>query len=137
MAMVSPFQNYNVSAEGGKLPELIDAGWCSWNFFSILGIQPPLGRQLHCFDDRPGATATVLLTNTFWKRRYGADPAIIGKTIWLDSHPYTSSGVLPAWFVYSGSFGGNTIQVWTPFNHEAPPSLLNTYEDHESIVLRA
>ncbi|MGZ5228293.1 MAG: FtsX-like permease family protein, partial [Burkholderiales bacterium] len=36
--------------------------------------------------------------------------------------------------VYSGSFGGKNIQAWTPFNHEAPPSLLNTYEDHEAII---
>lgn len=135
MAMVSPFQNYNLSAEGGKLPELIDAGWCSWNFFSILGIQPTLGRAFTASDDRPDATATVLITDAFWKRRFAADPAVIGKTIWLDSHPYIVIGVLPSWFVYSGSFGGNTIQVWTSFSHEAPPALLNTYEDHESIVI--
>ena len=134
MAMVSPFQSYNVSAEGGKLPERIDAGWCSWNFFSILGVQPALRRNFAASDDQPGATASVLLTNTFWKRRYGGDPSIVGKTIWLDAHPYTVLGVLPSWFVYSGSFGGKNVQVWTPFNHEAPPSLLNTYEDHEAIV---
>jgi putative ABC transport system permease protein len=135
MAMVSPFQSYNVSAEGGKLPESIDAGWCSWNFFSILGVQPALGRTFTSSDDQSGAASTVLLTHAFWKRRYAADPAIVGKTIWLDSHPYTVIGVLPSWFVYSGSFGGNTIQVWTSFGQEAPPSLLNTYEDHESIVV--
>jgi predicted permease len=134
MAMVSPFQSYNVSAEGGRLPERIEAGWCSWNLFSILGIQPALGRAFTAADDRPGATSTVLLTSTFWKRRYGADPNIVGKTIWLDAHPYTVIGVLPSWFVYSGSFGGKNVQVWTPFNHEAPPTLLNTYEDHEAIV---
>jgi putative ABC transport system permease protein len=134
MAMVSPFQSYNVSAEGGKLPERIDAGWCSWNLFSILGIQPAFGRAFTAADDQPGAASTVLLTSTFWKRRYSADPNIVGKTIWLDAHPYTVIGVLPSWFVYSGSFGGKDIQAWTPFNHEAPPALLKTYEDHESIV---
>jgi predicted permease len=134
MAMVSPFQSYNVSAEGGKLPERIDAGWCSWNFFSILGVQPAMGRTFAASDDQPGAAATVLLTNAFWKRRYAGDPSILGKTVWLDAHPYTVLGVLPSWFVYSGSFGGKNIQVWTTFNHEAPPSLLNTYEDHEAII---
>ncbi|WP_348263448.1 ABC transporter permease [Telmatobacter sp. DSM 110680] len=134
MAMVSPFQSYNVSAEGGKLPERIDAGWCSWNFFSILGVQPAIGRNFAASDDQPGAAASVLLTNTFWKRRYAGDPSIVGKTVWLDAHPYTVLGVLPSWFVYSGSFGGKNIQVWTPFNHEAPPSLLATYEDHEALV---
>ena len=135
MAMVSPFMSYNVSAEGGKLPEHIDAGWCSWNFFSILGVQPSLGRTFNSGDDKPGAQATVILTHTFWTRRYAADPAIIGMTIWLDSHPYTVIGVLPSSFLYSSSFGGSHIQVWTAFNHEAPPALLNTYEDHESLVV--
>jgi len=134
MAMVSPFQSYNVSAEGGKLPERIDAGWCSWNFFSLLGVHPAIGRSFVAGDDQSGASATVLITDTFWKRRYAGDPSIVGKTVWLDAHPYTVIGVLPSWFVYSGSFGGKNIQAWTPFNHEAPPSLLNTYEDHEAII---
>jgi len=134
LALVSPFQTYNVSAEAGRLPERIDAGWCSWNFISILGVRPSLGRTFTAADDQPGAQSTVLLTHTFWKRRYASDPAIVGKTVWLDARPYTVIGVLPSWFVYSGAFGGNKIQVWTPFNHEAPPALLNTYEDHEAIV---
>jgi len=44
LAMVSPFQNYNVSAQGGKLPEEVDAAWCTSNFFSLLGVHPILGR---------------------------------------------------------------------------------------------
>lgn len=135
MAMVSPFQDYNLSAEGGKLPERIDAGWCSGNFFSILGVRPALGRTFTAADDQPGATATTVLGYSFWMRRYAGDPAILGKTIWLDAHPYTVIGVLPSSFVYSGSFGGKNVQLWTPFNHEAGPMLLNTYEDHEAIVL--
>jgi predicted permease len=135
MAMISPFQIYNVSAEGDRLPERVNAGWCSWNFFAILGVQPAVGRNFVASDDQPGATATVLITHSFWKRRYAGDPAIVGKTLWLDSHPYTVIGILPSSFTYSGSFGGKNLQLWTPFNHEAPPSLLNTYEDHESLVV--
>ena len=135
MAMVSPFQSYNVSAQGGQLPERIDAGWCSGNFFSLLGIRPALGRAFTAADDNPGATATAVLSYSFWMRRYAGDPAIVGKTIWLDTHPYTVIGVLPSSFVYSGSFGGKNIQLWTAFKHEAPPALLNTYEDHEGIVV--
>ena len=135
LAMVSPWQNYNVSAGGGKLPEKVDAAWCSWNFFATLGVQPALGRAFTAEDDRPGAAASVLLTYPFWKRRYGGDPAILGKTIWLDAKPYTVIGILPSWFVYSGAYGGNTVQLWTPVAHEAPPSLLRTFEDHEFQVI--
>jgi MacB-like periplasmic core domain len=120
MAMVSPFQGYNVSAEGGKLPEVVEAAWCTDNFFSVLGVQPMLGRSFTADDDKPGAAATAIITAGFWKRRYGSDPAIAGKIIWLDAKPYTIIGVLPATFVYSGAYGGNADQIWTPVKHEAP-----------------
>jgi predicted permease len=135
MAMVSPFQGYIVSSEAGKLPEQVDAAWCTGNFLSLLGVQPALGRGFTADDDRPGAIATAVLSASFWKRRYGADPAIVGKTIMLDSKPHTIIGVLPPTFVYSGSFGGNTVQVWTPVRHEAPAWLMQTYGDHEFQVV--
>jgi hypothetical protein len=105
MAAVSPWQDYNVSAEGGKLPEKVDAAWCSWNFFSELGVTPTLGRGFTEAEDGPGASATVVLTNSFWMRRYSGDLAIIGKSIWLDAKPYTVIGVLPASFMFSSAFG--------------------------------
>jgi putative ABC transport system permease protein len=134
MAFLSVWQQYNVSAEGGKLPEKIDAGWCSSNFFPMLGVQPMLGRSFTVDDDRPDAPATVLLSYSFWKRRYSGDPAIAGKTIWLDARPYTVIGVLPASFAFSGKMLANRLQLWTPLSHEAPPSVLNSYQDHEFLV---
>jgi putative ABC transport system permease protein len=134
MAFTSPWQQYNLSAEGGKLPEKIDAAWCSWNLFDVLGVQPALGRSFSAADDRSGVPATVLLTHSFWKRRYGGDPAIVGKTIWLDARPYAVIGVLPESFVYLSKMVDDPVQLWTPLTHEAPPSILNTYEDHEFLV---
>jgi predicted permease len=135
MAMVSPWQAYNVSADGGKLPEQIWASWCSWNFFLTLGVEPALGRGFTAEDDRPGAEATVILAAPFWKRRYGSDPSVLGKKIWLDAKPYTVIGVMPPWFVYSSAFGGSGTQVWTPVSHEAPPYLMQTFEDHEFLAV--
>jgi putative ABC transport system permease protein len=135
LALISPFQEYNVSAEGGNLPEHLDAGWCSWNFFRVLGIEPRLGRDFSADDDRPEAPATVILADNFWRRRYSGDPAIVGKTIWLDAKPYTVIGVLPATFSYTGAFGGNNQAVWTPVRHDAPLPLLSMFSDHEFIVI--
>jgi predicted permease len=135
MTLVSPWQQYNVSAEGGKLPEQIDAAWCAWNFFSMLGVEPALGRSFTAADDRPDAEATVILTAPFWKRRYASDPDILGKKIWLDARPYTIIGVLPSSFAYSGSISGNTTQIWTAVGHEAPPSLMKVFDDHEFMVI--
>ena len=135
LAMVSPWQEYSVSAEGGKLPEQVEAAWCSWNFFEVLGVQPALGRGFAADDDREGASATVLLSHAFWKRRYAGDPNIVGKTIWMDAKPYTAIGVLPESFVYNASMGsGNETQVWTPVMHEAPPELMHIYNDHEFLI---
>ena len=134
MTFLSPWQGYNLSAEGGKMPEMINAAWCSANFFPTLGVQPILGRTFSADDDRPGATATVVLSYPFWKRRYGGDANIVGKTIWLDARPFAVIGVLPESFVYLSKMTGDPLQVWTALNHEAPPSLLKTYEDHEFMV---
>jgi len=135
MALVSPFQGYNVSGEGGKLPEVVEAAWCTDNFFSLLGVQPMMGRSFTPDDDKPGAPSTAVITANFWKRRYASDPAITGKTIWLDAKPYTIIGVLPSTFVYSGAFGGSADQIWTPVRHEASASLLHTYGDHEFLAV--
>jgi predicted permease len=135
LAMVSPWQGYNVSSEAGKLPEQIAAAWCSWDFFSTLGVTPAIGRSFAAGDDQRGAEATVILSSAFWKRRYSSDPAIVGKKIWLDASPYTVIGVMPSSFVYSGSFGGANVQVWTPVAHEAPSWLMGTYADHEFLVV--
>jgi len=135
MAMVSPFQGYSVSAEGGRLPEKIEAAMCSWNFFSILGVNPSFGRTFGPSDDTPSAEASVILSGAFWKRRYAGDPSVVGKKIWLDAKPYTVIGVLPESFVYSSAFGGNTVQVWTPIAHEFPPALMMAFDDHEAIAI--
>ena len=135
LSLISPFQEYDVSAEGGKLPEMVEAGWCTWNFFQVLGVQPMLGRSFASGDDRPGAQATVILANDFWKRRYAADPAIVGKSIWMDAKPYTVIGVLPESFVYTGAYGSHDQAVWTPVWHDAPPELLRTYGDHEFVAI--
>jgi predicted permease len=135
LSLISPFQEYSVSGEGGKLPEELDAGWCSWNFFRVLGVQPAMGRSFTADDDRPDAPATVILSTGFWKRRYSGDPSIVGKVIWLDARPYTVIGVLPATFTYTGSFGNNDQAVWTPVRHDAPQPLLSEFGDHEFVVV--
>lgn len=135
MALVSPFAGYNVSAEGGKLPEKIEAAWCSWNLFHVFGVQPELGRSFTPDDDRADADATVILSHAFWMRRYSGDRSILGKNIYLDAKPYVVIGVLPESFSYSsGLSAGSSLQLWTPVNHDAWPGLMQEYGDHEFLV---
>ena len=133
LALVDAWEQYNLSAKGGQLPEKVGAAWCSWNFFPTLGVQPVLGRGFTEADDRPDAPATVILMNSIWKRRYSGDPGIIGSQILLDAKPYTVIGVMPAWFKYESRFADSKAQLWTAVGHEASPTLMQTYEDHEFV----
>src|SRR6266404_3580010 len=118
---------YTLSGNGGQLPEQIAATTCSWNLFSILGVQPALGREFDAGDDSLNANATVILTWGLWKRRFGGDPAILGKSIQLNAKAYTVIGVMPSWFVYPDA----DTQVWTPLYHETPANLVNEVDWHE------
>jgi putative ABC transport system permease protein len=130
MALVSPWQGYNVSASGGQLPESVSAAWISWNLFRVLGITPALGRDFLASDDKPSAQATAILSNAFWKRRFAADPAIVGKSVYLDAKPFTIIGVMPPSFAYPTP----KTQLWTAAAHEAP-YLMDIFGDHEFLVV--
>lgn len=117
--------SYNLSGSG-QLPEVVRAEQSSWNLLPMLGVHPIAGRLFNAGDDRPDANATVILTEGLWKRRYGSDPSLIGKTIKIDSKPYTVVGVLPAWFRYPDT----RVQFWTPLYHERPHPLMQHYDIH-------
>ncbi len=67
-------------------------------FFATLQVQPAIGRSFLPEEDRPGAPRVALITDGFWRRRYGADPAIVGSSITVNALPATVVGVLPPAF---------------------------------------
>jgi predicted permease len=105
---------YNLSGSAGQLPEQVIAQEASWSLFPMLGVNAALGRVFAATDDSAGASATAVITWGLWKRRYGADPHMVGRTILLDSKPYTVIGILPSWFSYPNP----KVQLWTPVRHE-------------------
>ena len=74
----------------------------SASFFSVLGIRPALGRSFLPKEDNPGARGVMILSDGFWRRRFGANPNVLGKTIQLDGAEYTVIGILPASFEHPG-----------------------------------
>ncbi len=68
-----------------------------------LGIPPATGRWFSPADDQPGAPETVILTDGYWERRFGADPNVIGRLITLDSTPRQVIGVMPRSFTIAGA----------------------------------
>ena len=99
---ISPFTNLVVPGVGQ--PERVHSARVTANFFSLLGIHPFLGREFLPEEDRPGARPVALLDHDLWRRRFGADPAAVGKTVLLDGSPFTVVGVLPADFRFPAEF---------------------------------
>ncbi len=75
---------YNL-AGNGQMPEVVEAEQASWSTLPMLGVHPVLGRLFRSQDDRPQANATIVMSWGLWKRRYGGDPSIIGRTILVDA----------------------------------------------------
>lgn len=120
----------NLSGDGGALPEAIGTRECSFNLFSILGVEPVAGRLFSEEDDRPGASGTVILTYGLWNRRYASNPAMVGRTILLDAKPYTVIGVLPSWFDYPDT----RVQLWLPVRHEISAQDMQNRGSHRFFV---
>jgi hypothetical protein len=79
-------------------PERLKSDTVSHEFFSILRVQPLLGRIFSAEDDGPGAPRTVVLSYPLWQRKFGSDPNIIGKTIELNATAAEVIGVMPSGF---------------------------------------
>ena len=112
--------DYDLAGAGDQLPEVVGAQMGSWKLFPLLGVKAALGRFFTASEDQPGANATVVLTWGLWKRRYGGDPGIVGRSILIDAKAYTVVGILPAWFTWPDA----KVQLWTPLYHERSPEVM-------------
>jgi putative ABC transport system permease protein len=98
--------NANLGADGAE-PERVPRAGVTTGFFSVLGVQPVLGRTFVPEDDKPGTFTAAIISHGLWKRRFGSDPAIVGKQIQISSRPLTVVGVMPPGFEYP-----EQTQVW-------------------------
>ncbi len=84
-----------LSAGAGVAAERIVGARVSDGFFRLLGVRPAIGRDFLPSEDAAGANRVVLLSDGLWRRRFGADPEIAGRTIRLGDVAYLVAGVLP------------------------------------------
>src|SRR5881396_1588310 len=101
----------SLNLTGDGLPELVDGGRVSWNFFDTLGAKPILGRTFTAEDDRSGAPHVAILSQGLWQGRYAGDPKIIGRNIAIGGEAYTVVGVMPGTFQLPLMGIAN---LWTP-----------------------
>ena len=125
------YAGYNLSGDGGQLPESIRAATFSADFLPTLGMRPALGRNFNAADDQPSANPTVILSWGLWKRRFGGDPHIFNQTILLDTRPYTVVGVMPAWFALPSP----AVQLWTPIYFKEPADYMKVIDSHDFHVI--
>jgi putative ABC transport system permease protein len=83
------------------------------NYFDVLGVKAELGRTFLPSDDRtPGEAPVVVLSHAFWRRRFGGDPQVVGRTVKLNGHDFLVVGVAAEGF--GGTFSGLNLDAWVP-----------------------
>jgi predicted permease len=99
------FESMGAMGNGGPVtltqagaPEQVDDGAVTPSLLEVLGVFPQLGRWFRTEEGLPGGPNVVLLTDGFWRRKFNADPNIVGKAITLDQERYTVVGVMPSSF---------------------------------------
>ena len=118
LAVVQPG---SVALTGLGEAERVDSMRVSASLLDVLGVSPALGRNFLPGEDQEGKQPVAILTDGLWRRRFQADPAILGRTIELDSRPFTVVGVLPRGFQFPslnvlelGKVEAGTAQVFIP-----------------------
>lgn len=123
--------NGNLSGGREAMPEHVQGVFCSWNLFRTLGVEARVGRVFVRGDDSPKAARTIILSDSLWRRRFSADPVVIGRTLRLDAELYTVIGVMPRSF----EFPAASTQFWVPMQLTLPANELQTREDHRLSVI--
>jgi putative ABC transport system permease protein len=102
---------------GAGDPEQVQGLMVTHNLFSLLGVQPEVGRVFLPEEDRPGGPAVVLLSHAYWQQHYGGASNAVGQSITLDGKPHTIVGVLPKSLT---QFPLNQVALWAPRPAEVP-----------------
>jgi putative ABC transport system permease protein len=95
-AYVDVPQGFNMTGQGN--PERLQAAFASSELFPLLGIRPVAGRTFTTEENKPGSAPALMISHRLWQSHFGADPAVVGRTLTLDGRGYALAGVLPAGF---------------------------------------
>jgi predicted permease len=108
MAFFNLRWNGNLEPSSGTT-ETLKTTFTTANLFTLLGVEPVLGRNLTRADDDKGAPKVMLISERLWKKTFGGDPAVIGRNVRLDGTPRTIVGVMPAGFRFPSQ-----TDLWVP-----------------------
>jgi len=110
------FSSVDLDLTGDGPPERLPAARVTPNLFATLGVRPFVGRDFAAADGQEGAGSVASLSYPLWQRRFGSDPAIVGRTLRLDEQSFTVVGVMPKGFEFPwpGMPLSDKAELWTP-----------------------
>ncbi|HEX8675113.1 MAG TPA: ABC transporter permease [Longimicrobium sp.] len=117
---IAAYRYWLFNVTGGPAPEALLGAYVSADFFPTLGVQPALGRTFLASEDRPGEGKAVVISDALWRRRFAADPGVVGRTVQVDGAPHTVVGVMPKGFEFPATLPGDAalptreLDVWAP-----------------------
>ncbi len=137
---VAALRPWECNLSGGNEPERVGGARVSANFFNLLGVAPALGRGFLPDEEQPGKEKVIVISDALWRRRYGADPQLVGKTITINGTSHLVAGVAPASLIVpTGTMlhtllpFGPQVHVWKPIAPTAR-ELENESWDHGVMV---
>src|SRR5580692_4297925 len=118
---VSPAVSGSVNLTGSSQPTRIQYKGVAPNYFTLLGVKPELGRVFHPDDPTPGFNLEAVISDGLWKRDFGADPHILGRTLRLDNDVYFVVGVMPPDFHDQGRTTEiRNTEIWAACGFSSP-----------------
>ncbi|MDB6148191.1 MAG: permease [Spartobacteria bacterium] len=109
-----------VNLTGDGEPQQLIGVKATAHYFDVFGVKPILGRMLLPEEDAPGKNHVVVLSYPFWQRVFGGDRDVVGRSVQLNSEPYTVVGVAPP-----GCGQGSTVDAWMPMAFKPDESAID------------
>ncbi|AHG87817.1 permease [Gemmatirosa kalamazoonensis] len=109
LSHVSAYRYWLFNLAGAPQAEAVLGAHVTADAFATLGARPALGRRFVAGEDRPGAPRVAVLSDALWRRRFGADPHVVGRTFRMDGTTYAVVGVMPAGFDLPSTLPHNAL----------------------------
>jgi putative ABC transport system permease protein len=104
----------SILTEAGGEPERVFTAVVIGDFFTVLGVEPAIGRKFVPEENEEGKNRVVILSHALWQRRFGGDPKIVGQQISISGNQSTVVGIMPAGFQDPVAAASRPVELWQP-----------------------
>lgn len=122
---LAALKSWQPTLTGLSEPQRLEGQSVTAGYFDVLGVRPILGAGFDAAADLPGGPRAVVLSDAFWRDRFGADRDVVGRALRLDGEPYVVVGIMPSTFENVTAPGA---QLWTLLQYDPVPASFETRE---------